>query len=341
MTRFSPKWLQASQYAASEDRHVLGALWPNAASNGCKVTPSGAMDVEIAPGSVAVPITGAGGLASVLCVSDAVETVTLDPADAAGLDRVDAVICLARSVEFGNGATEDFIFDKVTGAAAAPGSTVSPAIPPNAVLLAEVMVRGGAAAVNDYDVYDHRPFGLAVGGPGEPPPSGGGIDSFVDSSGEAWVAKEGVNGGEWMRARDALHSRIGRGPLWTVNTTPEVFPYDTIGWDPYGLWDIYVARWTAPVDGLYKVEGTLYLASAVVNHSASFSLYIEDFQAVIGPAFMVPAAYTALGVIFSNWARLNKGDRCALYAQASPVAAGTNYPDSRLNYATFDYIGPA
>jgi len=41
-----------------------------------------------------------------------------------------------------------------------------------------------------------------------PPPvtSGSGIQTFIDVNGEQWVAKVGVYGGVWKRARDVMHA---------------------------------------------------------------------------------------------------------------------------------------
>lgn len=159
MTRFTPLWLQAGSYAASVDRRLMGALWPTAAVSGCAVTAPGGMDIAVAAGSVAVPLLG--GVGSVLCVSDNVETVTLDPAPAAGLNRIDLVICQARGADIDGGLNNDFVFDNVTGDPAA--TPVAPVVPANAVALASVYLVGGSAAVDPARITDTRPPPLNVG----------------------------------------------------------------------------------------------------------------------------------------------------------------------------------
>ena len=161
MARLPPQWTQLGSYAGSVDRQLVRALWPTAASSGCAVSAVGGMAVEIAPGQVAVPASDG---TTVLCTSTAVETVTLTPAPPSGSDRVDFVVCEARSADFG-GTTEDFIFTYVTGPEAPTGTAPRPALPANAVKLAEVTVHGGSAAINPAYLIDFRPFALAVGAP--------------------------------------------------------------------------------------------------------------------------------------------------------------------------------
>jgi len=151
VTRQNPIWLQDLTYPASVDRALLGALWPIGGVDGCKVTATGSgMGVNIGPGSVAIP--AANGTGSVLCHSDAVETLTLDPAEPAGTNRVDRVICQAHGADLDGGTVNDFVFAIVKGA---PGGGMG-AVPAGAVLLAEINVVGGSAAVDPAKIYDHR-----------------------------------------------------------------------------------------------------------------------------------------------------------------------------------------
>lgn len=166
MTRYTPLWLQAGSYAASVDRRLVGALWPAAASSGCAVTAqAGTMSVSVAPGQVAVPSQNNTG--STLCSSDAAETVTLTAAPASGLNRVDLIICRPRGNDLDGGANNDFIFDFVTGTAAATATI--PPTPAGTVALAQIAVAGGVAAIVQGNITDVRPGGLAI-----PPVAGAG-----------------------------------------------------------------------------------------------------------------------------------------------------------------------
>ena len=164
MTRFTPLWLQAGSYAASVDRRLLGALYPDPRSSGCALSAPGAMNVAVAPGTVAVPL--AGGVGSVLCVSDGVETVTLTAAPASGVNRIDLVVCQARGADIDGGGNNDFIFAAVAGAPAA--APVPPAVPANAAALGSVYLVGGSAAVDPALITPAHPGSLAVGA-GTPP----------------------------------------------------------------------------------------------------------------------------------------------------------------------------
>jgi hypothetical protein len=152
LTRETPLWLQAGSYPASVDRRLLGALWPTADVVGCAVTVAAAMTVNVAAGLVAVPTATNTG--SVLCSSTATEEVTLAVAPASGSNRIDLVVCQARGNDLDGGANNDFVFAAVTGTASA--SPAVPAVPNNAVALAQVFVAGGSAAVTAGNITDRR-----------------------------------------------------------------------------------------------------------------------------------------------------------------------------------------
>jgi hypothetical protein len=159
MTRYTPLWEQQGSYAASVDRHLISTLWPAAASSGCAVSaPGGAMSVNVAAGTVAVPSQNATG--STLCVSDAVEPVTIGAAPGAGLNRIDLVICQPRGNDLDGGANNDFIFTTVAGVPAA--SPAAPAAPAGSVALAQVYVGANVVAIAAGNITDARPGGLAV-----------------------------------------------------------------------------------------------------------------------------------------------------------------------------------
>jgi hypothetical protein len=118
---------------------------------------SSGLVLNIDPGQVAVPSQNNTG--TTLCTSDAVEQVTLAPADPTN-PRIDVVICQPRAADLDGGLNNDFIFTSVTGAPA-PAPTV-PAIPAGTVGLAQVPV--GAAAATAGAITDVRPGNL------QPPP---------------------------------------------------------------------------------------------------------------------------------------------------------------------------
>ena len=159
MTRYTPLWLQAGSYAASVDRRLVGALWPQPASSGCLVTANVGMTVQVAPGQVAVPSQNNTG--SSLCSSDAGEVVgPLAAAPSSGTNRIDLIICRPRGNDLDGGSNNDFIFDFVTGNVAA--SPAVPATPAGTVALAQIYIPGGSASVSAGNITDVRPGGLAI-----------------------------------------------------------------------------------------------------------------------------------------------------------------------------------
>src|SRR5215471_6124061 len=128
MTRYAPLWEQAGSYAAGVDRRLLSALWPAAVVSGMQVTATSGMVLAVAPGSAAVPTVNNTG--SVLCVSDAIENVTLTAAPAAGKP--------------------------------APSAPAVPAIPAGALALANIAVGGGVSGIVAGNITDQRTGGLPI-----------------------------------------------------------------------------------------------------------------------------------------------------------------------------------
>jgi len=154
MTRNTPLWEQAGSYGAALDRRLIGTLWPNPAVYGCAVSvPGGSMNMNITPGAVVAPTVNSTG--SVLCYSDAIEVVTSPTAPGAGLNRYDLVVCQPRGNDLDGGTNNDFIFQVISGTAAA--SPAIPAVPAGAVALAQILVVGGSASLSAGNLSDRRP----------------------------------------------------------------------------------------------------------------------------------------------------------------------------------------
>jgi hypothetical protein len=155
MTRFAPLWQQAGSYSASVDRALMGALWPTGGAVGGVVTAvASTMQVQIAPGTVAVPLQA--GQSTALCRWDANEFVTLTAAPSSGQSRIDVIIAQVRDNALDAGANNDFIFSAVTGTPATTGSQVAPAVPTNAAAVAQVTVPGAVANLSTATFTDRR-----------------------------------------------------------------------------------------------------------------------------------------------------------------------------------------
>lgn len=319
MTRFTPLYLQSGSYAASVDRRLLGALWPGPASSGCAVAVGAGMQLNVAAGSVAVPSQNNTG--TTLCVSDAQEAVVLPAAPASGLNRIDLVIVRPRGADLDGGPNNDFIFDSVQGVEAA--TAVVPATPAGTVALARVLLPGGSAAITGPNITDVRPWGLAVAsGLALPPPLGAGapIASITDQSGEVWVAKGGVNGGAWRKARDVLAANVYRTAALSFPGPYTTVPFDTVQFDAYGLWIPATSRFRAPVAGVWAFALTLH-ASCYANGYLQAAIQ-SPTTAILYPTTSANGGTAqTIGAHTSALYRLNANDEVQAFSGASGALA--------------------
>ena len=143
--RYPPLWGQHNQFPAALDRSLLGTLWPaGGLVGGAATAVAGSMVVDLAPGTVVVPLQAGQG--SALCRWDAVEALpALDPGSAQG--RRDLIVAQVRDPDLDGGGASDFVFQvrKGTPAASAPAL---PAAGVNALGLYEIPVPAGAANLN-------------------------------------------------------------------------------------------------------------------------------------------------------------------------------------------------
>ena len=299
MARLSPQWLQADSYPGAADRQLITALWPAAASKGCAVSAGSGMAVNVAGGQVAVPASDG---TTVLCTSTAVEVVTLDPAPASGTNRIDLVICQARSTEFG-GTNEDFVFAKVNGAQAS--SPVAPAVPVNAVALAQVYVPGGSANVTAANITDLR-----------------GPSTAADKT----IAARMYPTGQTVLANGTLGQ--------VLNMTTEYM---------LGGFALVNNSLIVPADGIYFCTASLGWQSAGNPVGAGqFQLRMavngNTARIIGGPVQLTVTSYGVTGGAATF--PLNRGAAVALYGyQATGAGAGT-FADSSMSWLDLVRIGP-
>jgi hypothetical protein len=336
MTRYTPQWLQQGSYPASVDRRLIGALWPSPASSGLAVTVASGMTVNIAPGQVAVPSSNNTG--TMLCSSDAVEQPpALSAAPASPNNRIDLIICQVRGNDLDAGANNDFLFTTVTGVAAT--TPVAPAVPANAVALAQIYVPGNSASIVAGNITDRRPFFLSPGFFGLPPQltAGTPIQSFTDYAGEVWVAKGGINNGQWRKARDVLKARVFRAGAYNFPTGGVPIPYDTIERDVYGLFNLASSKFTAPVAGWYSLGAKLAVGFNTGGNSVTQSYSINGAFYIFAGGVTAPIAGGMHSVNAPQSVYLNANDQLSSDAFSSPVLPAI--VGQNQTYCTFEYTG--
>jgi hypothetical protein len=235
MSRLPPQWIQASVYSAAYDRQLLSALFPGpAVSGGMVVAGGGTMNVTVQLGHAAVPTANNSG--TVVCTWDADEVVPIPtPVPAAGNARIDSVVVHPRATDVDGGPDNDFILEVISGQETL--SPIPPNVPAGRLRLADVHVAGGVNAINPADVTDKRPLQqLWVPQAQRPAPvTAGALQSYTDPDGEVWIAKPGVYGGQWRKARDYLRCLVVRNGAWITYTTWSRVIWDAVDHDPYGM----------------------------------------------------------------------------------------------------------
>ena len=336
MARLTPLWMQNGSYPSTYDRRLLGALWPLGGVDGmaCTVIP-GTMNISVYQGTAVVPDSRVPG-ASYLCTADASEIVGLPAAPPSGLDRIDLIVVRPRDAAYG-GADTDWILDPVIGVPAA--SPLVPGVPAGTLALVQQRVIGGQASLSQANTTDRRPVeGLSVAGVVNRPPLTGTdpLQGYVDSYGVAWVARGGVNGGQWRRATDVLSSSVSRNANYTFPAAPTNVPFDAVVRDPYGFYNGTVQGWPVPVAGRYEVVGSLAFAAAAPLQWVDMAVALDNVAQRTSNR-MAPGAGGA-GAPFNAEVFANVGQLITIRPSAI-AALGMFLPGAVFNWFTCSYRG--
>jgi len=126
--------------------------------------------------------------------------------------------------------------------------------------------------------------GWATPYPNLPAPvtTGSTIQTFTDAAGVIWVAKNGVNSGNWKQARDAIHARMYRGTAYTLPTGATAAPLDTVDYDAYGLWSAGSSGYVVPLAGIYSVDGRFQANNPASGNWVGLSFYKNSVAALGG-----------------------------------------------------------
>jgi hypothetical protein len=119
--------------------------------------------------------------------------------------------------------------------------------------------------------------------------SGSGLVSFTDDLGDVWVAKGGVNGGVYKRARDVLHAAYVRNAaLSTVATaggSGVMTTFDGMQYDDYGMWQTGVGNQSAGgfvtlVPGMYRLTAQMVCVPTAGGQWLDVGIYQTNFRKV-------------------------------------------------------------
>jgi hypothetical protein len=154
-------WEQNVRFPAANDRRLIGSLWPSGGVIGmASSVVASSMQLNIAAGQAVVPDPNTFG-GAYLCVSDAVEVVTIGNPGPVGQNRIDVVTVQPRDTALG-GPSDDWLFNVVVGATAS--SPTAPAVPAGQLAICQIYVPGasGTPSLVAGNLTDRRPRGLAV-----------------------------------------------------------------------------------------------------------------------------------------------------------------------------------
>ena len=170
-----------------------------------------------------------------------------------------------------------------------------------------------------------------------PVTTGSTILSYTDPTGEVWVAKNGVNSGQWRRARDVLKARVFRSAAYNLPTAAgSVMVYDTVNKDDYGLYTVANGTINFLVTGWYRIHAAIQCGSQAAGS------YLQITVVVAGTSFAQDTFYVYGTGVFQT-VRIHDllyfpaGQTGTIQVRASTAAASTT--GNLTDYATFEYVG--
>lgn len=181
-----------------------------------------------------------------------------------------------------------------------------------------------------------------TGPTGEPvlpaPVTGTTLQTFVDTTGETWVARGDIAAGAWMRARDVLALGVFRGAAVTFPTTQATLIFDSTTLDVYGLYDVGTGMFTAPVAGLYHVDAQVVGGSSDTPYAGTIFAILNKTSANQQVGYAVGGGGSVrVTLAISDVIELNAGDTLNIDITATPAAnIATGSPQT--HFAAY-YIG--
>jgi hypothetical protein len=172
-----------------------------------------------------------------------------------------------------------------------------------------------------------------------PPPvaSGTTIQSFTDTWGDVWIAKSGVYGGAWKRARDTLIGKWYRSAALTIAGTVAI-PFDVTVRDPYGMYTNPAASALGiPITGLYDITWQYSVVATAAGQWIAPRVYVNSWlQGVTQPHSSSANNFSAL---ICQQLPLYAGDSVQFLAGNSVSLAVAVGAPGFWTYATVEYYG--
>jgi hypothetical protein len=214
------------------------------------------------------------------------------------------------------------------------GSNSSGTNPASSAILDNLNLPPVPTQIPDYAVTDNLPAPLT---------SGTTIQSFTDVGGEIWVAKNGVNGGTWNRARDVLKGIITRTAALNMPTATTggggIIAFDTVAKDVYGMYTgASNYGYTAFIGGWYQAFVIIQTICTVANAFIQGSIKVNN-TTLWSSDNEFSALASGGGLLWRSSALLflNAGDIVnvvAYNAQGFAVSAGAS-----VTHMDFEYVG--
>jgi hypothetical protein len=272
VTRLAPLWQQAGSYPASTDRVLISTIWPTAAVTGGAVTAvANSMQLSIAAGTAAVPLGSGGASYSALCRWDAAEVVTLSASPPSGQSRIDLIVLQVRDNALDGGGNNDFIFQGNAGTPTT-GTPVAPAVPPNAIPIAQITIVGGSANLNSAVITDRR----------------------------------------LMANPASLYSARAYRQAAFVPTATAPIVLDTASFDPSGGFTLTTGLYTCPAAGVYMVAGALSVSATAASQILVGTIQRNGVTVTSGGLANSTAATQILTSALSDLVNCARGDTLAV-----------------------------
>jgi len=170
--------------------------------------------------------------------------------------------------------------------------------------------------------------------------SGSTVQTYTDPTGEVWIAKNGVKGGNWYRARDVIRSRVYRNATWTANASSTLFVFDSMTKDDYTFYNLTSGIFTCPVAGWYHAMSQIGVQYSTASLAVGAAIVLQ--QNGVGYSQTNDIRTTTVNGILSYYSNdyiyCAANDQLALWFNTANAPSATRV-GSNLTYAGFYYEG--